>query len=80
MALFISSNIHQGDEIISVQFRGKQCALKAISLSVLSFGFIVLLYLNLLDRNIFLCQEKWLLQNNWDTLHHVCVMEWHQLE
>ena len=37
-------------------------------------------YFNLLDRNIFLCQEKWLLQNNWDILHHVCVMEWNQLD
>ena len=44
MALFISSNIHQGDEIFSVQSSGKQCALKAMSLSPLSFGFIVLLF------------------------------------
>ena len=40
MALFISSNIHQGDEIFSVQSSGKQCALKAMSLSPLSFGFM----------------------------------------
>ena len=44
MALFIASNIHQGDEIFSVQSRGRQCALKAMSLSALSFGFIVLLF------------------------------------
>ena len=44
MALFISSNIHQGDEIFSVQPSEKQCALKAMSLSSLSFGFIVLLF------------------------------------
>ena len=26
IAIFLSSNIHQGDEIFSVQFRGMQCA------------------------------------------------------
>ena len=47
-----------------------------------SFAFLTdnSCYFNLLDRNIFLCQEKWLLQNNWDILHHVCVMEWNQLD
>ena len=31
MALFLSSNIHQGDEIFSVQSRGKQCAFMSLS-------------------------------------------------
>ena len=42
MALFLPSNIHQGDEIFSVQSRGMQCAF--MSLSALSFRFIVLLF------------------------------------
>ena len=31
MALFLSSDIHQGDEIFSVQSRGKQCAFMSLS-------------------------------------------------
>ena len=31
MALFLSANIHQGDELFSVQSRGKQCAFMSLS-------------------------------------------------
>ena len=31
MALFLSTNIHQGDNLFSVQSRGKQCAFMSLS-------------------------------------------------
>jgi hypothetical protein len=31
MALFLSSYIHQGDDLFSVQSRGKQCAFMSLS-------------------------------------------------
>jgi hypothetical protein len=31
MALFLSSNIHQGDDLFSVHSRGKQCAFMTLS-------------------------------------------------
>ena len=31
MALFLSANIHQGDELFSVHSRGKQCAFMSLS-------------------------------------------------
>jgi hypothetical protein len=31
MALFLSSEIHQGDDLFSVQSRGKQCAFMSLS-------------------------------------------------
>ena len=31
MALFLSSEVHQGDDLFSVQSRGKQCAFMSLS-------------------------------------------------
>ena len=44
MALFLSANIHQGDDLFSICSRGKQCAFMSLSalLSAFNSGFIVL--------------------------------------
>ena len=31
MELFLSANVHQGDELLSIQSRGKQCAFMSLS-------------------------------------------------
>ncbi len=31
MELFLSANVHQGDELFSIQSRGKQCAFMSLS-------------------------------------------------
>ena len=50
MALFLSTNIHQGDNLFSVQSRGKQCAFMSLS-AVLTAQNIPLID-RLVTRNI----------------------------
>jgi hypothetical protein len=59
MALFLSSKIHQGDDLFSVQSRGKQCVMALNDWSKTTLNNILLtqgdiMYLQVLD-NIWLC-------------------------
>jgi hypothetical protein len=62
MALFLSSEIHQGDDLFSVQSRGKQCAFMSLSAVLTAQNILLIDWSKTTLNNVLLQGDKMYLQ------------------